>query len=203
MTQKASISVASQQVKNQRLAVEFTTHGAEETQALGRTIGLSIHDNLVIALHGDLGTGKTTLTQGIARGLDIEDRVTSPSFTLVNEYRGRNGARLFHVDSYRLADSSQEAILEAGTFGMEEMLAELEDAGAMDSPGPLVIVIEWAERLINLLPEDHLEINIDYGAGSPDERQFQLVARGPVSADVVHRIAGGLSHQSPTGSDAL
>lgn len=153
---------------------ERTLGSAAETQALGRTLGDLLHAHfaestehgaLVIALHGDLGAGKTTLTQGIAAGLGIRERVTSPTFTLINEYETSNGVRLFHVDGYRLggveaetsadegteAAAMQAAEIEAGAMGLDELLAE--DA---------VVVVEWAERVAALLPTDHLSITLSY-----------------------------------------
>jgi len=95
----------------------------DATRALGRRIGAAVEPGQVIALRGDLGAGKTTLAQGIAEGLGIAARVTSPTFTLVAEYQSEHGLRLVHVDAYRLGDDPADAAREAATFGLEEILA--------------------------------------------------------------------------------
>lgn len=148
---------------------------------------------MTLALSGDLGTGKTTFTQGVAAGLGVSEQITSPTFTLVNEYTvpvseadqppnrlfSTTPLTLIHMDSYRLAGDSanDEAALDAATFGIDELF---------EIPRSLVI-IEWAERLQSLLPPDRLEISLTYGAdetepspaatGSSD-RRFQVVATG-------------------------
>ena len=94
----------------------FPTASAAESKALGQRLAHHLQAPIVIALHGDLGAGKTTFTQGIAAGLGIQQRVTSPTFTLVNEYTLENGWRLVHIDSYRLDRGEAEGI------GLEEIL---------------------------------------------------------------------------------
>ena len=110
----------------------FISHSPGETESLGEAWGRAAQPGLVIALSGDLGAGKTQLVKGLARGLGITARVHSPTFTLVNEYRGGR-LRLFHLDLYRLETPAQ--ILSAG----------LEDYWQPDG----VAVIEWAERMTN------------------------------------------------------
>ncbi len=111
---------------------EFLSHSPAETEALGETWGRSAVSGLVIGLSGDLGAGKTRLVKGIARGLGVPARVHSPTFTLVNIYRGGR-LLLFHLDLYRLpADAGCEQILAAG------LVDYLAPAG--------VTVIEWAEK---------------------------------------------------------
>ena len=97
----------------------------------------------MVALRGGLGAGKTVLAKGIARGLGIEDEVTSPSYTIVSEYEGR--LRFHHVDAWRLADAD-----EFGAVGGAELLA---DQGG-------VSVIEWSERIEELLPPDAIAIEL-------------------------------------------
>ena len=108
----------------------FISHIPAETELLGEKFGRAAQRGLVIALRGDLGAGKTQFVRGLARGLDIAERVHSPTFTLVNEYGGGR-LKLFHLDLYRLETAHQ--ILSAG---VEEYL----------SPDG-VAVVEWAERL--------------------------------------------------------
>lgn len=155
------------------------THTAEETRQIGVNIGRALEAGSVVALSGELGAGKTTLTQGIAVGVGVHARVTSPTFTLVNEYEidepGSAGAeRLIHIDSYRLGERRDDAVSEAETFGIEEILDE-EDA---------VVVIEWAERLASVLPPDHLRILLEHGGA--EARRITVAATGPRSLEILH-----------------
>ena len=122
------------------------TRSVGETIALGDRLAGGWPVGTVVALSGDLGAGKTALTKGIARGLGVADTITSPTFTLVNEHAARDGRRLYHVDLYRL-DRSQQAV----EIGIEEELA----------PDGWTI-IEWAEKLGDVLPANavHIEIEI-------------------------------------------
>jgi tRNA threonylcarbamoyladenosine biosynthesis protein TsaE len=120
----------------------FLLHSPEDTLKFGQVLGSLLRAGDVIALIGDLGAGKTTLTQGIAQGMGIKDRVTSPTFTLVQEYRGR--VPLFHFDPYRL-----ERPEDVYDFGFEEYL---ERGG--------VVVVEWADRIAALLPEEQLTLTL-------------------------------------------
>jgi tRNA threonylcarbamoyladenosine biosynthesis protein TsaE len=108
----------------------WRTADEAETRALGRSLAAELAPDGVLLLSGDLGTGKTVLTQGLAEGLGIDPReVQSPTFTLIREHEGPGG-RLVHVDLYRLEPG------ETGAIGIEELLA-----------GPGIKVVEWAERL--------------------------------------------------------
>ena len=112
------------------MRVSWTTRDESETRALGRELASELAPDGVLLLSGDLGTGKTVLTQGLAEGLGIDPReVQSPTFTLIREHEGPGG-RLVHVDLYRLEPE------ETGALGIEELLA-----------GPGIKVVEWAERL--------------------------------------------------------
>lgn len=158
-----------------------TTHSTAETFQLGQRLGQNIQAGQVIALHGDLGAGKTVLTQGLAHGLGITARVTSPTFTLVSEYLCPNGGWLIHIDCYRLGGSpQQDGSLEAAFFGMEEIL-DRTDA---------IVVIEWAERVAALLPSDSLQVTLSYNQATPEERQIVFTAYGPQSAQVVEQMQG-------------
>jgi tRNA threonylcarbamoyladenosine biosynthesis protein TsaE len=113
----------------------WLTHSEEETRALGRRLGQELAPDGVLLLSGDLGAGKTVLTQGIGEALGLGSReVQSPTFTLIREHRG-SGGRLVHVDLYRLTAG------DAAALGLEELLA-----------GPGVKVVEWAERLPFAVP---------------------------------------------------
>ncbi len=126
---------------------EYITRSAEETIALGRELAARLRDLRLIILHGDLGAGKTTLVKGIAEGLQAasQDDVTSPTFTLIHEYRGPEVA-LYHVDLYRI-----ETERELATLGLDEIFA---------GEGNLVI-IEWGEKFPRLMAECDAEIRIE------------------------------------------
>jgi len=111
------------------------SHSPTETLEYGRRLAAELQPGAVLALTGALGAGKTCLVKGIARGLGVEQEVTSPTFTLIHEYRGGR-LPLYHVDLYRL-DSIEQAV----GIGIEEYL-----------PGDGVTVIEWAEKIESLLP---------------------------------------------------
>jgi len=133
----------------------------EETRRLGERLGRRLRPGDVVALSGDLGAGKTCLIQGIALGIGVDPTVpvTSPSYTLIGEYPGRT--RLCHADFYRL-----------------QSRARLESAGWEDLlDGEGVIVVEWAERCPEALPDDRLEIGIEIV--SETRRRISLRGRGP------------------------
>ena len=156
-----------------------TTHSSTETFALGQRLGQALESGQVVALHGDLGAGKTVLTQGIAAGLGITNRVTSPTFTLVSEYRRANGDLLIHIDCYRLGSPTQaDGASEALAFGLDEIV-DRTDA---------IVVIEWAERVATLLPADHLQVALSYTSETPEQRQFMFTAHGSKSAVVVEQL---------------
>lgn len=157
----------------------IVTTSPTTTHDLGTRLGQTLQPGLVIALHGDLGAGKTALTQGIAAGLGVSERVTSPTFTLVNRYATARGFDLVHIDCYRLGENVDEALAEAATFGLEEIIAD-ENA---------VIVIEWAERVAELLPADHLAVTIVQPDAAAEERRFALQASGPASRAVIAALS--------------
>lgn len=162
-----------------RINYTTTTHSATATFALGQQLGRLLHSGQVLALQGDLGAGKTVLTQGIAQALGITTRVTSPTFTLVNEYTRPNGDQLIHIDCYRLGSPTQnDGAAEATFFGLEEIV-ERSDA---------IVIIEWAERVAALLPTDYLQISLSYDLATPEQRQIQVVAHGPQSAQIIERL---------------
>ncbi|MEW6623663.1 MAG: tRNA (adenosine(37)-N6)-threonylcarbamoyltransferase complex ATPase subunit type 1 TsaE [Bacillota bacterium] len=117
--------------------------GEAETLSLGEFLGKRLSCGMLLCLRGDLGAGKTTLAKGIAVGLGIKTPVTSPSFTIINEYPGRRN--LYHIDTYRLK-SLQELI----DIGIEDYLP------AVDG----VTLIEWPEIMEELLPEERLDISL-------------------------------------------
>lgn len=160
----------------------ISTHSAAETFSLGQHLGTLLQSGQVVALQGDLGAGKTVLSQGIAYGLGITARVTSPTFTLVSEYTRPDGDFLIHIDCYRLGSPTQaDGALEAVFFGLEEIV-DRNDA---------VVLIEWAERVATLLPPDHLQIILHADPAAPDQRQIQFIAHGPQSATIVESVKAG------------
>lgn len=119
----------------------YTTTSATETQALGRRLAHTLQPGSVIALKGDLGCGKTCITQAIAEALGVLVRVTSPTFALMNQYEGTMWP-LYHFDLYRLADNADYMDLD-----FDEYLY-----------GNGICLIEWAEKCTDLLPDNHIEI---------------------------------------------
>ncbi len=125
-----------------------------ETEKLGERIGQAAVPGMVVALIGDLGTGKTTLTKSIARGLGVTETVTSPTFNIIREYKSGR-IPLYHFDVYRIADPD-----EMFELGYEEYFY-----------GDGICVVEWADIIEELLPEDAVIIHIDRGA-SEEEREY-------------------------------
>jgi tRNA threonylcarbamoyladenosine biosynthesis protein TsaE len=128
-------------------SLDFISHGQAQTQRFGARLGELLQAGDVVCLAGELGAGKTCLAQGIGRGLGVEGPITSPSFTLINEYRQKQ-ARLpfYHVDLYRLGEAKETL-----TLGLEEYFY-----------GEGVCVVEWADRVPEALPAEHLWIELRY-----------------------------------------
>lgn len=120
----------------------ISLNNLEETEKFGLFLGENLRPGDVVCLNGDLGAGKTTLTKSIAKGLGIDDYVTSPTFTIVNEYYGKTD--LYHIDTYRLDD-----MVDVDYLGFDEYFY---------SDG--VTIVEWAEKIRDALPEEYMEINI-------------------------------------------
>ena len=132
--------------------------GPEDTRDLARQLAEQLADGTVIALHGDLGAGKTCLVQGLAEAMGIKEVVNSPTYTIVNELKGTR--RLYHIDLYRVRDE-----LEAMAMGLEEYL----------EPDGLT-AIEWAERAMDSLPTDTVHIHIE--PGSTDTERIIRITGG-------------------------
>lgn len=135
--------------------LEFFSRSAEQTRRLGMRLGGLLQKGDVVALQGDLGSGKTTLVQGIAQGWGSLDPVTSPTFVLVNLYRRPGEGALFHLDAYRL-DNAQDAL----DLDVDEMI---EDG---------ILVVEWSERIASALPEEQLHIGLRWIA---DEQRGMII----------------------------
>jgi tRNA threonylcarbamoyladenosine biosynthesis protein TsaE len=119
----------------------------------GEQLGRSIAPPLVIAITGELGSGKTTLTQAICRGYGVVDEVTSPTFTLVHEYRGPRST-VYHFDLYRMQSARE---LEA--LGWDDMLQE-----------NALVIVEWPARAATLMPHGHIPISLAHLSERPDRR---------------------------------
>jgi len=146
------------------------TKNPDQTLHLGQVFGRMLPQASMVALIGDLGSGKTLLARGIAKGLGVEDEreVSSPTFVLVNEYQGR--IPIHHVDLYRLRDS-----VEAEDIGWEEFIS-----------GPGVTLVEWAEKVPDLLPEDRIEVHLYWvGAG---ERKLVFVGKDQAARNLVNHL---------------
>lgn len=124
--------------------MKLLTRSPEETQALGEALGMSVRPGDLILLCGELGSGKTCLVQGIARGLDVQDSVRSPTFVLVTQHPGR--LMLYHVDLYRL-----DNLREVEDLGLEEYLE-----------GDGVCVVEWADKAMPIFPGEHLLVELEH-----------------------------------------
>ena len=139
--------------------MKLISDSREQTVEIGRRIGTLLGGGDIVALIGELGSGKTSLTQGIARGLDVAENVpvVSPTFTLVNEYPGR--VPLVHLDVFRLSGPR-----------------DLEDMGYEEYfYGGGVVVIKWAEKILDLLPETAIVVRMAY----IDENTRELIIEGP------------------------
>ena len=141
--------------------IEIISISARHSWEIARCIGEQLKEGDVLALSGELGSGKTCFTGGLASGLGVDEkyRITSPTFTLINEYPAR--CRLYHFDVYRLKDYS-----------------EFEDLGYEEYFGANgVVVIEWAEKIAQILPANALFVNFEY----LDENKRRIIVTGPES----------------------
>ena len=145
------------------------SHSPEETAHLASTIGKIIHEGTVICLDGELGVGKTLFVRALARTLGVESDVTSPTFNLMNIYEA--ACPIVHFDLYRI--ESEEELEDIGFY-------EYVDA----TEG--IVLIEWAEKFPEALPEDRLEVRIDALDG--EERQFTFAAEGELSTALLEEL---------------
>ena len=138
--------------------IEIISESAEQTREIARFIGEKLREGDVLALSGELGSGKTCFTGGLARGLGVDEKyqITSPTFTLINEYPAR--CKLYHFDVYRLNGYS-----EFEDLGYEEYFC-----------GDGIVVIEWAEKIVQILPADTFFISFEY----LDENRRRIIIKG-------------------------
>ena len=141
----------------------LTTQNANETRAFAQTLALKLAPGDLLTLQGELGAGKTTFTQGLARGLGIAENATSPTFVLIVEHQGK--IPLLHLDAYRLENRSGEPIC----------YDALRDAGVLDllEREDAVKVVEWPERIADCLPAPRFEIRLSHGE-SESERVIEI-----------------------------
>ncbi len=132
------------------MPVTFHSDSPEATRSWATQFATSLKEPDVVALYGDLGAGKTVVAQAVAAALGVTATVTSPTFTLINEYDLPDSGILFHVDCYRLQEPEAEAI----ALGLEELF----DQG--------IVLIEWADRIASLLPDERIDVELsDAGPG--------------------------------------
>ncbi|MFL6203937.1 MAG: tRNA (adenosine(37)-N6)-threonylcarbamoyltransferase complex ATPase subunit type 1 TsaE [Acidimicrobiales bacterium] len=156
------------------MTVVATTASVDATRDLAEAVSSLARPGDVVVLAGDLGAGKTAFVQGFGRGLGVADRITSPTFTLVHVYEGR--LPVHHLDVYRL-----EQLSEALDLGLPEML----DEGG-------VVLVEWGDAILPVLPHDLLEVRLTFGVGE-DDRHIAFRPVGPAWAVRADALAGVLS----------
>ena len=145
-------------------SVSITTSSPDDTQQLGSVFGSLLESGRIVALHGELAAGKTCFVHGVAEALQARDAVSSPTFTLVNEYHGT--MPIYHLDLYRL-----NHVAELYDLGYEDLLAR----------GDGICLIEWAERAEKALPEDVIHVKFEH-AGE-DKRTISFSTEGGLPAE--------------------
>lgn len=134
--------------------MELLFKSTKQTQLFAKLLGAQLRGGEVFELVGDVGTGKTTFVKGLASGLGVADDVQSPSFTISRLYDARDGLKLSHYDFYRLPDAG------IMSYEIAEMVADK----------AVVTVVEWAESVASVLPDDRIQIEFFYGANEDDRR---------------------------------
>jgi tRNA threonylcarbamoyladenosine biosynthesis protein TsaE len=156
--------------KLRKLSTDITTHSVDETREFGQKLGAAITHPLAIALIGDLGSGKTAFVQGLAKGLEVpaDYYITSPTFTLINEYPGR--LPLLHVDLYRL-----ETIRELEDIGLDELYY-----------GRAVLAIEWADKLAGE-PFDE-SLSMSFKIMDDNCRKISILGHGQIGVNLIEAV---------------
>lgn len=124
----------------------YESDSAQKTQKIGADLAKKFKNGAILALVGDLGAGKTTFTQGFAEGLDIKDKVISPTFVLIRQHKFGSNQTLFHVDLYRL-----EGDINIKALGLEDIIRHKKD----------IILIEWAEKIKDQLPKETIWLSFE------------------------------------------
>jgi len=155
--------------------LEFFSHSPEQTRRVGIRLGSLLRPGQLICLEGDLGSGKTTLVQGIAQGWGSPSKVTSPTYVIVNEYPRPDGNTLFHCDAYRLQPENP----------LDSAILDLDRAFKVGA-----LVVEWAERLKDTLPRENLWIQMDWI--NEDQRHLILVPHGRRYETVLKKLQQSL-----------
>ncbi len=152
---------------------EVVSKSPDDTAAIGEKIGKIISTGTVICLYGDLGAGKTFFVKNLAKGLGINEEVTSPTFNIMNVYDGK--LPLYHFDLYRL-----------------EQEQELDDIGFFDyvEEPDGIVVIEWADKFGECLPDDYISLTIEHMEESPQERKLIFDVRGSVYTKLFQEVEG-------------
>lgn len=148
-------------------SIEFIAHSLEETEEIAMRLANLLQPGDLLTLEGELGSGKTTFTKGLAKGLGITRNVNSPTFTIVKQYKGR--IPLYHMDVYRLEDSDED-------IGFSEYFH-----------GDGVSVVEWAEFIKDYLPEERLEIGIEY-TDDDQARKLKFNAFGDHYCSILYKM---------------
>lgn len=159
--------------------LDFISHSPAQTERVGQRLGEHLRPGDLVLLIGAFGAGKTQLVRGVVRGLGSSDRVTSPSFVLVNEYRAGpqcRGMPIYHVDLYRVADERDLA-----TIGLEELWS-----------GEGVCLIEWPERMLAYLPADYLAIYLQHL--SETKRHLRFAPHGRRYVELVTAFKSATFH---------
>jgi tRNA threonylcarbamoyladenosine biosynthesis protein TsaE len=168
------------------MVIDIETETADKTREVGEALASMLQPRDTVVLTGDLGAGKTTLVQGIGRGLGVEDHVASPTFTLVHEYTGR--LDIAHVDVYRL-----ERVQDVLDLALDEL-------GGPDR----VLLIEWGDAVSDLLPEDRLRVELTTEGAEADTRRIVMTPQGRSWAVRWERLEQVLDpFRSPDGDRTL
>jgi len=146
--------------------INLISHSAEQTRQLAYRLGQCLPAGSLLTLSGQLGAGKTTFTQGLAKGLGISKNVTSPTFTILKSYKGR--LPLYHIDAYRLEGLDQD-------LGFEEYIS-----------GDGVCVIEWSNFIADILPEE--AISIEFSINEDDSRNLLIRATGTENERILESL---------------
>ncbi|MBC8590043.1 tRNA (adenosine(37)-N6)-threonylcarbamoyltransferase complex ATPase subunit type 1 TsaE [Lachnospiraceae bacterium NSJ-29] len=149
--------------------LEIKLNSLQETEEFGIRLGKLLKSGDILCLNGDLGAGKTTMTKSIGIGLDVEEYITSPTFALINQYRGR--IPVYHFDVYRL-----ENVDELYDLGFDEYFF-----------GNGVCIIEWAEKINKMIPKEKIVINIQKG-NNENERILHIDGYGKSYEDIIKEL---------------